>query len=111
MHWLDRNDSILAWASEEVVVPYVFQDKVRRYFVDFWIRTDKETLLVEVKPKRECLAPKRGRGRPMRLVESENVTFLKNQAKWKAAEQYAKSQGWRFWVWDEVTLGHLGVVV
>lgn len=113
MYWLDINEKIKAWSSESVVVPYVspLDNKVHRYIIDFMIETTEGALLVEVKPQKECLPPKNGKGRKRHIVESEAITFAKNSAKWKAAEQYANSMGYTFQVWDEVTLRSLGIVI
>jgi hypothetical protein len=113
MYWLDMNEKIKHWSSESVVVPYVspLDGKVHRYFIDFMIETTAGVILVEVKPQKECMPPKMGRGRKKHIVESEALTYAKNNAKWQAAEQYANSMGYKFQVWDEVTLKSLGVVI
>lgn len=113
MYWLDSNDKVTAWSSENVVIPYVCptDEKVHRYFIDFFIETTEGVFLVEVKPQKECLPPKTGRGKKRTLVESEVMKFAKNSAKWKAAEEYAQRMGYRFQVWDETTLKKLGVVL
>lgn len=114
MYWLDMNPKILEWGSETHVIPYLnpIDEKVHRYIIDFWVRTqDEGTWLVEVKPQKECLPPRAGRGRRLSRVEAERVTYAVNQAKWLAAEQYALSEGYRFWVWDETTLRKYGIAV
>lgn len=113
MYWLDMNEKIKSWSSENVVVPYVspIDGKVHRYIVDFIIETTAGVFLVEVKPQKECMPPKTGRGRRKHLVEAEARTYAQNSAKWQAAEQYANSMGYKFQVWDEVTLRSLGVVL
>lgn len=113
MYWLDINDKVKAWSSESVIVPYVspVDNKVHRYIIDFMIETTEGTFLVEVKPQKECLPPRRRQGKRLELLESEALTFAVNSAKWQAADQYANSQGYKFQVWDEVTLKSLGVVI
>ena len=37
------------------------------------------------------------------------MTYIKNQSKWEAAQQYADHKGWKFQVWTEDTLGNLGI--
>lgn len=108
------NPKILGWASETVIIPYVSpaDDKVHRYIVDFFIHTaEKGTILVEVKPQNQCLPPRTGKGRKKIRVLAETNVYDVNRAKWQAAEQYAKANGWKFEVWDEVTLQQLGVVL
>jgi hypothetical protein len=113
MYWLDMNDKITTWSSETVVVPYVspVDNKVHRYIIDFLVETNAGTLLVEVKPQKECVPPKTRQGKRRQVVESEALTYAQNTAKWQAAEQYANSMGYKFQVWDEVTLRTLGVVI
>ena len=38
------------------------------------------------------------------------MTYVKNQCKWKAAEQYAKERGWVFAIWTEHTLTAMGIM-
>lgn len=114
MYFLDNNPKILGWASETVIIPYVspVDDKVHRYLIDFWIQTsERGIILVEVKPQIQCLPPRTGKGRQKSRVLAEASVYAVNSAKWQAAEQYARANGWRFEVWDEVTLRNLGVVI
>jgi hypothetical protein len=93
------------------VVPYVCgtDNKVHRYFVDLWFKNKEgKTYLVEIKPKKELLPPKKGSKQTKRFIQ-ESLTFIKNQSKWKAAQQFALDQGWEFHVWTEDTLESLGI--
>ena len=59
MNYFDLNESVMWWASEEVIVPY--RDpfgKRRRYFPDFIIRIKTregktKTIMIEVKPENQ----------------------------------------------------------
>lgn len=106
MKWCDRNPKVLRWSSEEVVIPYVspVDGRKHRYFMDlkitFAIDDDKErTVLVEIKPEAQTKPPRKA-GKPETYLENCK-TWAVNQAKWKAAEEYAKSQGWGFMIWTE----------
>jgi hypothetical protein len=105
--WCDKNPSITKWSSEETVIPYrcPTDEKIHRYFVDFKITTSVgKTYLVEVKPSKQTQPPEYpGRRTQRYLVES--LTFMKNQAKWKAADEYAKDRGWEFKIITEYELG------
>ena len=105
--WCDKNPSIVKWSSEETVIPYrcPTDEKIHRYFVDFKITTSVgKTYLVEVKPAKQTQPPEYpGRRTQRYLVES--LTFMKNQAKWKAADEYAKDRGWEFKIITEYELG------
>ena len=77
---LDENSSVIAWSSEEVVIPYKspVDGRVHRYFVDFYVETiqadgSKKTLLLEVKPKAQTLEPKIPKRRTKRFI-SEVMT-------------------------------------
>ena len=50
MRYLDGNDSILKWSSEEIIIPYrsPIDGKVHRYFPDFWIKTAQGETLIEI---------------------------------------------------------------
>lgn len=105
--WCDKNPGIVKWSSEETVVPYrcPTDEKIHRYFIDFKITTSAgKTYLVEVKPAKQTQPPEYpGRRTQRYLVES--LTFMKNQAKWKAANEYAKDRGWEFKIITEYELG------
>jgi len=95
------------------VVPYksTVDKRLHRYFVDLLIQMDnKETYLVEIKPKAQTMPPKK-RSRKTKKYINEQLTFVKNQDKWEAADQYAKHKGWKFQVWTEETLKNLGIKV
>lgn len=109
--WCDRNSSVLKWSSEETVVPYrsPVDNKIHRYFVDFRIQTrDKNgklsTYLVEVKPSKQTNPPVYP-GRTTQRYLTEASTFVVNQAKWKAAEEYCRDRGWQFKIITEYELG------
>ena len=60
MRYLDGNDSILKWSSEEIIIPYrsPIDGKVHRYFPDFWVKTSQGETLIEIKPKIQTKPPK-----------------------------------------------------
>lgn len=102
--WCDDNSNIVEWSSEETVIPYLYEvdKRYHRYFVDLKIKTkDGKTWLIEIKPDKETRVPT-GQRKTRRYVE-EAMTFVKNQNKWNAAEEYAKDRGWHFAVWTEKT--------
>ena len=110
--WCEDNPKVKLWNSEEVVVPYVstVDKKLHRYFVDLLIQMDdKQTYLVEIKPKNQTIAPKKRR--KTKKYINEVLTYAKNNDKWEAADQFAKHKGWKFQVWTEETLKNLGIKV
>jgi len=111
--WCESNPKVKLWNSEEIVVPYKYQvdKKLHRYYVDLLIQMDnKETYLIEIKPKAQTQPPKK-RSRKTKKYINEQLTYIKNQDKWEAADQYAKHKGWKFQVWTEETLKNLGIKV
>ena len=108
MNWCDQNKSIVSWSSEETIIPYICgtDNRPHRYFVDFKIQVKSKdgtskTYLVEVKPSKELLPPTT-KNKKRYLIEAH--TFVKNQSKWKYAEQYCKDRGWMFKVITEKEL-------
>ena len=119
MFWCDTNSAVTKWSSEEIVVPYLCpsDNKTHRYFIDFRITITssaiEQTYLVELKPQKYTEAPsqKSKNKKDRRKYITEVLTFVKNQAKWKAADGYAKKHGATFQVWTEDTLEQLGIKV
>ncbi len=62
---------------------------------------NREIVLVEIKPKKETIPPKK-RAKTKRYI-NEVMTYVKNTSKWQAAQQYADHKGWKFQVWTEET--------
>ena len=112
MKYRDRNPNILEWGSEEVIIPYrsPLDNRIHRYFPDFYIRVRENTgeikkYIIEVKPKKQCIEPKKRRTRTKSYVR-EVVEYAKNQAKWKAARNYCADRRLTFKI---LTEDHLGV--
>jgi len=107
MTYCDTNSSILSWGSEEVIVPYKspIDRKWHRYFVDFIIETKnkkghKEIILIEVKPKAQCSAPKKKKKATRRYLYEVKRWGI-NSAKWEAATNFAENRGWKFQILTE----------
>ncbi len=104
----DRNPNILAWAAEEVIVPYYspLDKKLHRYFVDGYFeyidtRTKQLTkVLVEIKPHIQCFPPPQQQ-RQTKQWMSKAKTFVVNKSKWDAAVKFAGKRGWRFVIMTE----------
>jgi hypothetical protein len=111
--WLDENDSVKEWASEEFYIPYkcATDNRMHRYFVDVWYQTiEEDEYIVEIKPKKETTPPKNP-GRRTKKYITESLTYIKNQSKWQAAEQFAAARGWKFVIWTEDTLKAMGIKI
>jgi hypothetical protein len=85
----DEHCSVLKWSSEEIAIPYIspIDQKMHNYFPDFLIQFKNndgiQTWMVEVKPKKQTML-KEG------ASKKEKVTWIINNAKWKAAETYCQ---------------------
>ena len=102
-----ENDDIIYWASEELAIPYYnpVTKRVHKYFPDFIIKTSKgKRFMIEIKPAKYLKPPKPQAKRTKRFF-GEQVEFIKNQAKWKAASNYCEEQGMEFKVFTEKELG------
>lgn len=100
--WCDKNPQVAFWEAEETIVPYFDKssNKMRRYFMDLRIVwKDGRVSLREIKPRKETKPPRKKKDRQRYLKEAK--TFVTNQCKWQAAENYAKERGWDFAVWTE----------
>lgn len=107
MLWLDKHSQVTSWSSEEVIVPYKSpaDGRFHRYFVDFYAQIRNKdgilkSYLLEIKPKKQAIEPQ-VKTRITKQYINEVVTWSINQAKWKAATEYAKDRGWEFKVLTE----------
>jgi len=111
MYYCDHNENILKFSSEEIWIPYLspLDKRVHKYFPDFYIKykdasgSIKESL-IEIKPKRQVSGPKAGK-RVTQKQMYEIKEFAKNQAKWKAAEEFCADRRWQFQILTEDNLG------
>lgn len=109
---LDQHPHVVQWGSEELIIPYrsPIDGRVHRYFTDFIVKRinkdtgKKETVVIEVKPYKETIAPKKQKKKTKRYL-NEVKTWGINQAKWKAAEAYCADRGWKFIKMTEHELG------
>ena len=108
--WCEGSPRVKKWNSEEIVIPYKCKtdNRIHRYYVDLLVELDnREIILVEIKPKKQTVAPQKKR--KTKKYINEVMTYVKNTSKWEAASQYAEHKGWKFQVWTEETLKNLGI--
>ena len=108
--YLDTNENILRWGSEEIAIPYLspLDNKVHRYFPDFIIeaktqQNNKKTKVVEVKPYKQTIPPEKGK-KQKRTYLKECTTYMVNEAKWKAAREFCSKRNWDFVILTEKEL-------
>ena len=111
MVYCDNQTKILEWGSEEIVLPYrsPIDNKVHRYFPDFYIKVKESNgrikrYIIEIKPKKQTVEPKMKKKKTKGYIY-EVYEYAKNQAKWKAAEEFCKDRMWEFKVLTEDELG------
>jgi hypothetical protein len=110
MKWFDDNPNIIWWSSEELAIPYYspVDKRMHRYFPDFIIKVKRKddtimTYVVEVKPEAQTKKPTQKRKTKQYIKES--ITYVVNQMKWKAADEFCHAHGWEFKIVTEKDLG------
>ena len=108
MVYCDKNDAIIDWGSEEVIVPYLspMDGRIHRYFPDFYMKVRQadgstKKFIIEVKPKSQCKQPVKNPKRRTTKWFNEVKTFAINQAKWKSAREFCEDKGMEFKIFTE----------
>ena len=111
MKYCDTNENILEWFSEDIAVPYrsPIDNKIHRYFPDFYIKVKESNgqikkYIIEIKPKKQTVEPIPQKRKTKGYIY-EVYEYVKNQAKWKAAEEWCADKGYEFKVLTEDDLG------
>lgn len=109
MKMLDEHQGVEKWASESVQIPYrdPLTGRYTIYVPDFFIvyndkNGKKHAEVVEVKPTNHMIKEKLGNSR------YNQEQYIKNLAKWEAANKWCKQQGIRFRVVNEDDIFHKG---
>ena len=113
MIFCDNTPSIVEWGSEEIIIPYrcPTDGRVHRYYPDFYIKVvNKEgkykKYVIEIKPKKQVEGPNKNPKRKTAAWKRDIMTFMKNKAKWSAAEEYCDDRRMSFMI---LTEDHLNV--
>lgn len=108
---LDSRPDVIAWSSEEVIIPYVCRTdgKTHRYYMDFWVKIKTKSgeikeSLIEVKPYNQTIKPEY-KGGSKKAYNKKAYKYLKNYSKWEAAEKYCQQRGLAFHILTEKELG------
>ena len=109
MKFCDEHPSVSKWASESIRIPYKnpLTGKHTIYVPDFFIaysnKQGKQRVeVIEVKPANQALREKVGRSRV------NQASYIVNQAKWAAANDWCKQKGIIFRVITENDIFHTG---
>ena len=100
MVYCDRNEKILEWGSEEVIIPYLspWDNKLHRYFPDFYMKVKQNSggikkFIIEVKPKYQCKPPVKNPKRKTKKWYNDVKNYVINEAKWKSANDFCQDNG------------------
>lgn len=111
MRYCDLNENILEWGSEEIALPYrsPLDGRIHRYFPDFYIKVRESTgqikkYIIEIKPQKQTVEPKVQKRKTKSYIY-EVTEWAKNQAKWKAAQEFCEDRGYEFKILTENELG------
>lgn len=105
--WCDRNQNVIQWGSESVVIPYIspLDGKLHRYFIDYVlslkVKEEIKKYIVEVKPSKQTQPPTNSGNKKRSTILYEQVQYAKNMAKWDAAKKWAEKRSWNFIVITE----------
>ena len=109
--YCDTNENILEYASEEIAIAYrsPIDNRIHKYFPDFYIKVKESNgeikkCIIEIKPKKQTIEPIPQKRKTKGYIY-EVYEYAKNQAKWKAAEEFCKDRQWEFKVLTENELG------
>ena len=107
MVYCDNNTGIINWASEELPIRYYnpIDKKYHRYFPDFVVKmSTNKKYMIEIKPSRQVSKPKPPKKKTKSYMR-ESFEYIKNQAKWQAAQSYCEDNGLEFKLITEKDLG------
>ena len=99
----DENESVKKWTFEEIMIPYYspLDRKMHNYFPDFLVEFEndgnRKRWMIEVKPKKQTFLKENA-------SKKEQATWIINQAKWKAAQDYCNKHGIEFKILTEKEL-------
>jgi hypothetical protein len=108
--YLDNNKNVIRWSFEGLKIPYLspIDNKIHNYIPDFLIEMktksgEIETMIVEIKPKKQTKEPEPGRKKKKTLME-ETMIYKVNEAKWKSASDFCKNNDIKFKILTEEDL-------
>ena len=105
---LDKNPNVLKWGSEEIVIPYFFEGKWHKYYVDLFVifKNGNKLVkyLVELKPHKQTQEPVWSKRRKESTYLYECFQWQQNKAKWQAALEVAKKNDFEFKILTEKDL-------
>ena len=108
--YFDMNKFVNKFSLEPFAIKYYkpTSGKFHRYFVDFFVEFENnQKFLVEIKSSGETIEPKKPSKKTQKAIlnyQKALQTYIVNQAKWKAATEFAESNNMRFIILTEKEL-------
>jgi hypothetical protein len=104
MKFFDASEAVLKWGSEELKIPYLkpTDARVHYYYPDFIVVYRDKTgavqkEIIEIKPLKESV-------QRANMTDYDKLSLIINDAKWKAADLFARQHGMKFRVITEASL-------
>ena len=108
MVYCDKNEKVLEWGSEEIIIPYLspWDNKMHRYFPDFYMKVRQsdgsiKKFIIEVKPKYQCKPPMKNPKRKTKKWYNDVKNYVINEAKWKSANEFCLDNNMEFKILTE----------
>jgi hypothetical protein len=110
LRFLDNHPDVLSYASEEFFIPYLspIDKRIHRYFPDMIVKKKNrsgiiEVMVVEIKPKVQTAPPVQKKRTTKKFI-NEAMTYVINEAKWKAAQEWCADRKYTFKILTEEDL-------
>lgn len=103
--FLDFNQNVRYWNSEEIVIPYIhpIDNRYHRYFPDLFFELhNNQKFLIEIKPSTQTKINEKS-------SLNDKIVYKINKAKWDAAGIYAKDNNLTFLIITEKNFKTLGI--
>lgn len=99
---LDNSPMVKSWGSEEVIIPYYFNEKMHKYYIDLYVEyINGQKLFIEIKPWKQTQEPHWSPRRKRENYIAECIEFEKNKAKWQSAVVWAGQVNAKFRILTE----------
>ena len=100
--WCESNPQIVAWGSECICIPYIMPDGSKHhYYPDYYIElSDGRKCIIEIKPSNQTK-------RPVNENAWAYKEWVKNNCKWRAAQEYCKLRNMEFNILTEKSIKQL----
>jgi hypothetical protein len=100
--WCETSSQVVRWGSECICIPYLLPDGSRhKYYPDYYVEMrDGSKYVIEVKPSNQTKAP-------VNENSWAHREWVKNNCKWRAAQEYCQAKGFQFKILTERTIKQL----